>query len=169
MPLLKYFGFVGSALALLLIGIGWCFPQPVTDEMAGSAGRPVIRISSVENPPERVVIDTSLPTIAAPPNENFEHSSPEIVAAQERLQGAFAEIDANRNQATQKTGAEVFTNAKSIAKREAAKKVVIHRSTRPRKIASSPTYRVQDTTPSTRMSLLEALKERLEQTISKLN
>jgi hypothetical protein len=31
MPLIKYFGFVGSALVLLLIGSGWCFPQPPSE------------------------------------------------------------------------------------------------------------------------------------------
>ena len=31
MPLIKYFGFVGSALVLLLIGLGWCLPQQVVE------------------------------------------------------------------------------------------------------------------------------------------
>jgi hypothetical protein len=30
MPLMKYFGFVGSALVILLFGLSWCFPQPVS-------------------------------------------------------------------------------------------------------------------------------------------
>jgi len=67
MPLLRYFGFVGSALVLLLFGLSWCFPQPVAEPIRSGIDRPVIRISSVERLPERVDIDTSLPTIVPSP------------------------------------------------------------------------------------------------------
>jgi hypothetical protein len=30
MPFIRYFSFVGGALVLLLIGLSWCFPQPVS-------------------------------------------------------------------------------------------------------------------------------------------
>ena len=63
MPLLRYFGFAGSALALLLFGLSWYFPQPVSEPVRSGIDGPVIRISSVEQLPERVDIDTSLPTI----------------------------------------------------------------------------------------------------------
>src|SRR5262245_20491743 len=66
MPLIRYFVFVGTGLVLLLIGLGWCFPQP-TAELPGSVSNgPTIRIASAERLPERVVIDTSLPTIVPP-------------------------------------------------------------------------------------------------------
>jgi hypothetical protein len=71
MPLIKYFGFVGSALVLLLIGSGWCFPQPPSEPPeppGGVTDRPAIRIASAERLPERVIIDTSLPTIVSPPS-----------------------------------------------------------------------------------------------------
>jgi hypothetical protein len=70
MPLIKYFGFVGSALVLLLIGSGWCFPRPPSGppEPHGVTDRPAIRIASAERLPEQVIIDTSLPTIVPPPN-----------------------------------------------------------------------------------------------------
>ncbi|MHC2276384.1 hypothetical protein ACVME8_002995 [Bradyrhizobium diazoefficiens] len=45
MPLMKYFVFVGSALVLLLIGIGWFFQQPVPEPSRSDAERPTIRIS----------------------------------------------------------------------------------------------------------------------------
>src|ERR1700677_2390532 len=67
MPLLRYFGCVGSALLLLLFGLNWCFPQPVAEPVGAATDRPVIRISSIETLPEPVVIDTSLPTIVPPP------------------------------------------------------------------------------------------------------
>ena len=63
MPLMRYFGFVGSALLLLLFGLDWYLPQPVVEPVRSVADKPVIRIRSIEKLPERVVIDTSLPTI----------------------------------------------------------------------------------------------------------
>lgn len=86
MPLMKYFGYVGIALVLLMVGIGWWFPQPGLEPVSNDAERPAIRISSVEHPPERVVIDTSLPTIVPLPSENF---SPPTIPI-EPTQQAFA-------------------------------------------------------------------------------
>src|SRR5262245_41140926 len=68
MPLLRYFGFAGSALVLLLFGLSWSVPQPVAEPIRSGIDRPVIRITSVEQLPERVDIDSSLPTIVPPLN-----------------------------------------------------------------------------------------------------
>ena len=68
MHLIKYFGFVGSALVILLFGLSWCFPQTVSAPIRSGSDRPVIRISSVEKLPDRVDIDTSVPTIVPPLN-----------------------------------------------------------------------------------------------------
>jgi uncharacterized membrane protein len=38
MPLMKYFGFVGSALVILLFGLSWCFPQPVSVPVRSGIG-----------------------------------------------------------------------------------------------------------------------------------
>jgi hypothetical protein len=67
MPLIGYFGFVGSALLLVLIGMGWCLPPPAIDTPDSATTRSAIRIASAEKLPERVIIDSSLPTIAASP------------------------------------------------------------------------------------------------------
>jgi hypothetical protein len=67
MPLMRYFGFVGSALLLLLFALDRYLPQPVVEPVRAVAEKPVIRISSIEKLPERIVIDTSLPTIVPPP------------------------------------------------------------------------------------------------------
>jgi len=66
MPLVKYFGFVGSALVLLLLGVSWYFPQSTAESVHGTIDKSAIRISSIEKPLERVVIDTNLPTIVPP-------------------------------------------------------------------------------------------------------
>jgi hypothetical protein len=63
-PIARYFIFVGSTLAALLLIAGYCLPtppamfakQPVID-------RSIIRIKSARKWPERVVLDTSQPTI----------------------------------------------------------------------------------------------------------
>jgi hypothetical protein len=64
MPLLKYFGFVGSALLSLLLALNWLLPEAKTESVNADAERPVIRISSIEKLPEKVDIDTNLSTIS---------------------------------------------------------------------------------------------------------
>ena len=63
MPLLKYFGFVGSALLLLLLALNWLLPEVKTESVNAAAEKPVIRISSIEKLPEKIDIDTNSSTI----------------------------------------------------------------------------------------------------------
>jgi hypothetical protein len=167
MPLMKYFGFVGSALVLLLIAIGWCFPQHAMGFGGSDADRPVIRISSAERPHERVIIDTSLPTIAPPSNTN---ASPSIMSVQsaQPLQSAFAELDVSANLAAPKLGGEV-SKPKHTAKRDPPKNVANHRAAKPLNIVPVPATGAQVTAPDARMSFLKTLKERLGQTFFRLN
>ena len=67
MPILKYMGWVGASLFALLLLANWYLPRPVTEPAGDTVNRPVIRITSLQQPPEQVFIDTSLPTIAPPP------------------------------------------------------------------------------------------------------
>ena len=64
MPLMKYFIFVGAALVLLLFTMNWLVPDPTVEPVYSSTQRPVIRISSIQTLPERVVFDTNMPTPA---------------------------------------------------------------------------------------------------------
>jgi hypothetical protein len=57
MPLMKYFVLVGSALVLLLLAMNWLLPESTAEPVHSSIERPVIRISSTETLPERVVFD----------------------------------------------------------------------------------------------------------------
>src|SRR4051794_108329 len=62
MPLARYLSFVGGVLLALLFILDACFPElPVVAKP--KVHPPVIRIYSDEKWPERVVYDTSLPTI----------------------------------------------------------------------------------------------------------
>jgi hypothetical protein len=166
-PLMKYFGFVGSALVLLLIAIGWCFPQQAMGPSNSDVERPSIRISSAERAPERVIIDTSLPTIVAPSNISPSTSMTSVQSAQP-LQGAFSELDVAPKPVTPKSGGEVL-KPKHAAKGESAKKVSNRRAAKPLNIIPVPATGAQVAAPDTRMSLLETLKERLGQTFFKLN
>ena len=64
MPLMKYFVFVGAALVLLLLAMNWLVPDPTSEPVYSSTQKPVIRISSIQTLPERVVFDTNMPTPA---------------------------------------------------------------------------------------------------------
>jgi hypothetical protein len=65
MPIARYFLFVGGVLLALLLAIDALFPQQavVASRSGSSIDKTVVRIRSDQKPPERVVYDTSLPTI----------------------------------------------------------------------------------------------------------
>jgi hypothetical protein len=66
MPLARYFFFVGGVLlALLFVSDAFLPKMPAADRT--EAGLPPIRIHSDRKWPERVVFDTSIPTIVPPP------------------------------------------------------------------------------------------------------
>ena len=69
MPVARYFLFVGGVLLALLLAIDALVPQQavVASQAAPSVDKTVVRIRSDQKPPERVVYDTSLPTIVPPP------------------------------------------------------------------------------------------------------
>jgi hypothetical protein len=58
MPIGRY----GTSLLAFFVA-NWFFPQSLAEPTAAETNRPVIRIASIQQPPERIVIDTSLPTI----------------------------------------------------------------------------------------------------------
>jgi hypothetical protein len=75
MPILKYMGWVGASLVAFLLYADWYFPRPVREPYGDMINSPVIRITSVQPPLERVFIDTSVPTIVPPP-VLFEDTAP---------------------------------------------------------------------------------------------
>ena len=68
MPVARYFLFVGGVLLALLLAIDALVPQQavVASQAAPSIDKTVVRIRSDQKLPERVVYDTSLPTIVPP-------------------------------------------------------------------------------------------------------
>src|SRR5690242_1900938 len=75
MPLAKYFLVVGAILFALLFVSNAMFPDvPAAEKPDGD--KPVIRIHSDRKWPERVVFDTSLPTIVPPANTQAQLAAP---------------------------------------------------------------------------------------------
>ena len=68
MPVARYFLFVGGILLALLFALDAFAPQQtvVAGNAAPSINKTVVRIRSDQKLPERVVYDTSLPTIVPP-------------------------------------------------------------------------------------------------------
>ncbi|MDA9533160.1 hypothetical protein [Bradyrhizobium sp. CCBAU 25338] len=95
MPIFRYFIFVGGALLALLFAADFVFPAaPVTQAVATAGNdQPLIRIRSNRHLPERVVLDTSQPTIAAPAVKTAAVAAPQP-PVQDDVSPALAEISA---------------------------------------------------------------------------
>jgi hypothetical protein len=96
MPLVRYFFFVGGALLALLFVSDAYLPKP-PDVARADADLPVIRIHSERKWPERVVFDTSRPTIVPVRTANAGAGVPAAAtaadfAAKARLREAFAQL-----------------------------------------------------------------------------
>jgi hypothetical protein len=77
-PIARYFMFVGCALVGLLFIAGWCLPTPsaMFADQSVAIDRAVIRIKSAHKWPEKVVLDTSQPTIVSPAVEESPAAQP---------------------------------------------------------------------------------------------
>src|SRR5437762_11884711 len=99
MPVARYFLFVGAALLALLFALDAFVPQQaaVASNGARSIDKTVVRIRSDQKLPERVVYDTSLPTIVPPkPATVVAAAAPPApaadVTAQARVRNTFAQF-----------------------------------------------------------------------------
>jgi len=130
MPLARYLLFVGGVLlALLFVSDPFLPKLPVTDWSNSHSA--IIRIHSDQKWPERVVYDTSLPTLIPAQIENVETDLPgparvgDVVKAMERE--AFAQLQLQPSDAIQlqrsdpkKREPKLQRQRKKIAKRQAA-------------------------------------------------
>jgi hypothetical protein len=124
MPLIRYFVFVGGALFALLLIANACLPAlPVAEGPRSVVDRSIIRIHSDTKWPERVVFDTTRPTIvpAAVVAAIPEAPSPQKRAAAEPFKGevreAYAQLRANPNELR---NPELKRKRKAVAKNNVA-------------------------------------------------
>ena len=94
MPLVRYFLYVGGVLLTLVFILDACLTKLPVMESA-HVNSPIIRIRSDRKWPERIVFDTTPPTIVAAPTAIVEHRVPSPVtvtdvAVKEREREAFA-------------------------------------------------------------------------------
>jgi hypothetical protein len=108
MPVARYFLYVGGALLALLYVIGTLLPHEamVASNDASAVERPVVRIHSTQKLPERVVYDTSLPTIV-PPTANVQVAAAPAppASAQERARDTDAQFAPAAKQSESRQGA----------------------------------------------------------------
>src|SRR4051812_34706084 len=95
MPIIRYFIFVGGALLALLFAADFVWPAPPAAQagVTASSDQPTIRIRSDRHLPERVVLDTSQPTIVSPAVKTAAVAAPQQ-PAQEGVSPALAEMSA---------------------------------------------------------------------------
>ena len=96
MPVARYFLFVGGMLLALLFAVDALLPQEVAVASNGapSIDKTTVRIRSAQKLPERVVYDTSLPTIV-PPTSNVVAAAATPApdsSAQARVRDTFAQF-----------------------------------------------------------------------------
>jgi hypothetical protein len=92
MPLGRYFALAGSVLLALLFLADWYLPRLGAAPARADVDRTVIRLHSGHRWPERIVIDTNLPTIVPPPAmvaDNRSERSPPLVRPPKE---AFAQL-----------------------------------------------------------------------------
>ena len=82
MPVARYFLFVGGVLLALMLAVDALVPQQaiMASQAAPSVNKTVLRIRSDQKLPERVVYDTSLPTIVPPPTMTAQAVAPPMRA-----------------------------------------------------------------------------------------
>ena len=128
MPLIKYVVFVGSALVLLLLSMNWLLPDPTAEPVYTSTVRPVIKISSIETLPEKVVLDNIMPYTASPSDvmRVATRPLPSALTFEKITPGLLPEFS-TLAQVAPKTISEKREPAKITAKRDPAKRVVTNR------------------------------------------
>ena len=120
MPLARYLLYVGGALlALLFISDAYLPKLPVADR--GNSRPAIIHIHSDQKWPERIVYDTSLPTVVPAQIANIEAkvAAPEIVASTAERE-AFAQLQPSSQLTDAKKREPKLQRQRKIAKRRAA-------------------------------------------------
>jgi hypothetical protein len=129
MPVLRYFVFVGAALlALLFVVSAELPPSPVVQADNATTDLSTIRIHSDRKWPERVVFDTSAPTIVPAPTQTA--SVAPAAVAPERIADVSTKVTA-RDAYAQLTPADLKRPEAKPARKPAHKRKVAKRRPSP--------------------------------------
>ena len=113
MPIGRYLAWVGASLLALLFAADWFLPTSLPEPAGEPINRPVIRIASVQQPPERVVIDTSQSTIVPPPTlvaPAISEPSPLQSYASAPPPPTVVDVDKKRRKVIKRLGPKVAAN-----------------------------------------------------------
>jgi hypothetical protein len=123
MPLLRYFFLVGGALLALLFAADAYLPKsPAVERATATADLSMIRIRSDRKWPERIVFDTTQPTIILPKTSiaeiGIQQPATSAAASKAPMREAFAQLPAgsNQRQLTDPREAELARKRKSVAR-----------------------------------------------------
>jgi hypothetical protein len=157
MPIGRYIAWVGTSLLALLFVANWYLPKPLPEPAGNGISRPVIRIASVQQPPERIVIDTSQPTIVPPPTvvgdaAQSELSPPPQSYASAVSPATVAHVDQKKRKITKRQGPKVAAYQPPLGSSPAVAS------------GSSPT-----TVPLTRLSFTDIISGQLVRNLFNLN
>jgi hypothetical protein len=120
MPVGRYIAWVGISLLALLFMADWCLPKSLPEPSGDAINRPVIRIASIQQPPEPIVIDTSQPTIVPPPTPvedavQAQPSQPLQSYASAPLPPTVVNLDQKSRKGTKRQEPKVATYQKPLA------------------------------------------------------
>jgi len=110
MPIGRFIIWVGTSLLALLFVADWCLPKSLPEPARDAIDKPVIRIASIQQPPERIVIDTSQPTIVPPPT-----------LVRDAIPGASSRLQSYASAAPSPTIADVDQKKQKVIKRRGPK------------------------------------------------
>jgi hypothetical protein len=123
MPIVRFITWVTTSLLALLFVADWYLPKALPEPAGDAINKPVIRIASVQQPPERIIIDTSQPTIVPPPTlfTNAAPSEPSPVQSYASAGPPPAVIDVDkRRKVTKRQGSKLASNQPPFASIPAA-------------------------------------------------
>jgi len=156
MSILRFITWVGTALLALLFLADWQLPKPLPEPAVDSI-RPVIRITSVQQPPERIIIDTSQPTIVPPPTL-FTDAAPSQPSPAPQSYASAAPLPAVTN-VDQRTRKVVKRQGPKVAAKQAA----------PASAPAAPSGSPVTTAPPTRLSFADIISGQLVKNLFNLN
>ncbi len=124
MPIVRFMTWVGASLLALLFVADWCLPKPLQEPAGDAINKPVIRIASVQQPPDSIIIDTSQPTIVPPPTlfTDAAPSEPSPVQsyASAGPRSTVINVDEKRRKVTKRQGPKLASNQPPFASTPAA-------------------------------------------------